>query len=85
MLAIGLAAAAASIAVDAGPADNLVMARDYGPATHAGAVGLPALVSTLPGIVFASLLTRRRPWAESPAVHPPADSAAPPPLPWSRR
>jgi hypothetical protein len=84
LLTIGLGAAAAGIAIDAGPADNLVMARDYGPATYAGAVALPALVSTLPGIVFASLLARRRPWPEErEATASPA--ASPPPLPWNQR
>lgn len=90
---IGLAVVTGVTGALAGPADNLALARDFNAAGYASSLLWPALLATAPGIIFATLLVRRRPWAdeeEPMSPTPPSapgvpGSAAPPPLPWSGR
>ena len=83
----GAFAATAGIASGAG--DNLALARHLTSGGLAMVVAFPALIATAPGIVFGTLLVRRRPWADEdeparPVPHgpPPDGGVAPPPLPW---
>ena len=85
---IGLAVVTGVAGALAGPADNLALARDLTASGYASSVLWPALIATAPGIIFATLLARRRPWAdeeEPVAPTPPGvpGSPAPPRLPWS--
>ena len=101
LVAGGLAAAGGVVAVAAvggaaGPGDNLALAKDLPVGLYALAIGLPALAGAIPGIIFAMLLVRRRPWPDEPepeqlrqwpAPPPPggAGPPSPPPLPWGVR
>ena len=87
--AIGLTAATATSGAIAGPADNLALARDLAVGGYASSLLFPALIASAPGIIFATMLVRRRPsdvddGVIAPGIVPPAPpgSAAPPPLPW---
>ena len=86
---IGLAAVTAGTGALAGPADNLALARDLAVGGYASSLLFPALVASAPGILFATMLVRRRPADEDDAMGPglaptaPPGSPAPPPLPWN--
>lgn len=87
--AIGLAAATAGAGALAGPADNLALARNLAVGGYASSLLFPALVASAPGILFATMLVRRRPsdddGATVPGIAPPAPPGrpGPPPLPWN--
>lgn len=89
---IGLASATAAAGALVGPADNLALARNLAVGGYAASLLFPALIASAPGIVFATMLIRRRPaddgGAIRPGVAPPAPPGpprppGPPPLPWS--
>ena len=88
--AIGLAAATAVAGALAGPADNLALARNFAAGGYASSLLFPALVASAPGILFATMLVRRRPSENhddgviGPGIGPPAPPGppGPPPLPW---
>ena len=88
---IGLAVVTGVVGALAGPADNLALARDFNAAGYASSLLWPALLATTPGIIFATLLIRRRPWADEEEPISPIPPGAPgvpgapaaPPLPWS--
>jgi len=95
MVAVVGFGAAVGVGAGAGPADNLALAKDLGVGPLAAAVGLPGLAGVIPGVIFAILLVRKRPWADEPPAEewrpwpvppPPGPPGAepPPPLPWSR-
>jgi len=88
--------ATVGVAAAAGPADNLALAKDLGVGMYALSVALPGLAAMIPGVVFATLLMRKRPWpAEEPpeiyrswpAPPPPGGSEGrpPPPIPYGVR
>jgi hypothetical protein len=86
---VGLGAAA-SAGAGAGPADNLALAKDLGVGLYALSVALPTLFGAIPGIIFAVLLVRKRPWRDDPepeafrgwpAPPPPGGPGSPPPPP----
>lgn len=87
---VGLAAVTAGVGALAGPADNLALARDLDAGGYASAVLWPALLATAPGIIFGTLLIRRRPWKDdeepmstiSPGA-PGIPGPPPPGLPWA--
>jgi hypothetical protein len=87
--AIGLGVVAAGIGAGAGPADNLALARDLTIGGFVSSILFPALIASAPGIVFALMLVRKRPWPDEvvlpigPGAPPqPPGPPAPPPLPW---
>jgi hypothetical protein len=88
--AIGLAAATAGAGALAGPADNLALARNLAVGGYASSLLFPALVASAPGIIFVTMLVRRRPSDDDdgiigPGIAPPSPPGAPgpPPLPWN--
>ena len=87
--AIGLAGATAGAGALAGPADNLALTRNLAVGGYASSLLFPALVASAPGILFATMLVRRRPDEEDDGaigrgIAPPAPPGppGPPPLPW---
>ena len=72
----------AAVGAGVGPADNLALAKDLSSELYAASVGLPAISAVIPGIIFAVLLVRRRPWRDEPEPSAfPAWPAVPPPPP----
>jgi hypothetical protein len=84
LIAIGvLAAATGTLAAEAGPSDNLALAKNLGAGPVALSAGIPALVGAIPGVLFMVLLMKRRPWPEDPLPHGTMPWPAPPPPPAS--
>lgn len=82
LFAIGvLAAATGIIAAEAGPSDNLALARNLGVGPVALSAGIPALVGAVPGLLFMVLLVKQRPWPEDPLPRGTMPWPAPPPPP----
>ena len=82
LLALALPGVVAATGAGLGPVDNLAVAKDLGVGMYALATALPALAAAFPGIIFAVLLVRRRPWPDEPeAQRWPAWPAPPPPGP----
>jgi hypothetical protein len=86
----GLAVVTGVVGALAGPADNLALSRDFTFEGFVSAVLWPALLAAGPGVIFATQLIRRRPWADdaplssTPPGAPGWGGRPPPPsLPWS--
>jgi hypothetical protein len=86
--AFGLGALTAGVGAAAGPAANLVLARDLGAGGYASSVLFPSLIATAPGIIFATKLLRRGTHDDDDRIAPmmpvpPPGPPGAPPLPWS--
>jgi hypothetical protein len=81
--------AIAGVGAALGPADNLALAQDLNTGLHALSVLIPTLLGAIPGIIFAALVVRKRPWPDEPEPEarrvwpapPPPGGAGPPPPP----
>jgi hypothetical protein len=80
-VSFGALGVAVAVGAGLGPADNLALAEDLSAAATAGLVAAPALVALIPGMVFATLLVRRRPWREGATSEELRPWAWPPPPP----
>ncbi len=80
----GVSITTGTSAADLGPSDNLAMAKDLGVGLYALSAAIPALVATIPGLLFVMLLARRRPWPDEPPRREAMPWPAPPPPPLPR-